>query len=68
MACGRRDISTQNEVMTLEKTSFFLIEKLKCHARNLFGDDAYVPVNRLANAYSSPKIKTRRIFVILQLS
>ncbi len=44
----------QNEVTTLEKASFFLIKKLKCHPRNLFGDDAYVLANKPTNADSWP--------------
>jgi len=48
---------TQDEVTTLEEVSFFLSKKPKCHPKNLFDDDAYLLVNKLADANNRPKIR-----------
>jgi len=44
----RNDL-TQDEVMTLEKSSFLVFKKLKFHPRNLFGDIAFVHFNKRTN-------------------
>ncbi len=51
---------TQDEVMTLEEIGFLLFEKLKCHPRNLFHDDASLLVNKLADVDNQPKIQNRK--------
>jgi hypothetical protein len=33
----------------LEEASFLFSEKLKCHPRNIFGDDAYILINKPKN-------------------
>jgi hypothetical protein len=47
---------SQYEVMALEEAGFILFEELKCHPRNLFDDDAYIPINKLMDVDSWPKI------------
>jgi hypothetical protein len=37
---------TEDQVMTLEKSSFFFSEKLRSHLINLFGDNAFLPFNK----------------------
>ncbi len=45
-----RTYLTQDEVLALEEASFLLSKKLKYHPRNLFGDDAFFIINKLADA------------------
>jgi hypothetical protein len=40
---------TQDEVLALEEAGFLLSKKLKCHPKNLFGDDAFLFTNKLAD-------------------
>ncbi len=40
----------EDEVTTLKELSFLLSEKLMCNPRNVFGDDAFVLVNKLVDA------------------
>jgi hypothetical protein len=40
----------EDEVTTLEELGFLLSEKLMCNPRNVFSDDAFVLVNKLADA------------------
>jgi hypothetical protein len=41
---------TEDEVTTLKEPNFLLFEKLMCNPRNVFGDDAFILVNKLADA------------------
>jgi hypothetical protein len=43
--------------MILEKNCFLFPEKLKCHPKNIFGDDAYVLVNKLVDL--NTRLKTQ---------
>jgi hypothetical protein len=40
----------EDEVTTLKKLGFLLSKKLMCNPRNVFGDDAFVLVNKLVDA------------------
>ncbi len=42
----KRTNLTQDEVMALEEARFFLFKKSKFHPKNLFSDDANIPVNK----------------------
>ncbi len=57
---------TQYEVMALEETSFILFKKLKCHPRNLFDDDAWIPINKPMDVDSWPKTRNgKNIYRVL---
>jgi hypothetical protein len=56
---------TQDEVTTLEEVGFFLFEKLNCHPKNIFGDDASLLINKLVDTILGQKLKTRKIFIVL---
>ncbi len=59
---------TQDEARRLKEVGFLLIEKLKCHPKNLFSDDASLLVINQWMKIIDQKFKTRKIFVVFQYS
>ncbi len=62
---------TQYEVLALEEAGFILFEKPKWHPKNLFGDDAYLPINKLMDVGSWLKTQNRkniRLALIFKIS
>jgi len=51
----------------LEEVGFFFSKKPKCHPRNFFGDDAFVHVNKQADANVWLKLQNEKSIQIFNI-